>query len=755
MKSLVSNGLCVEGELGDKSFEHCTVCMEGKMTRRPFFSRPLTQRATKPMERLHLDLIGPFPCKSTYGAAAYVLTVTDERSGRKFVFLLHHKSQAFEVFSAWHRYWTHRLEFVLPGQKYPLLYLHSDRGGEFTGRSWTTFCTNHGIKEEFSLPYTPQQNGMAERTNRVLLVKTRTLMVQSGAPKRFWGDAIKMACVIANMSPYAPLQGAAPTSVWPEDSWATDVSSLLTFGCEAYAWIPAIHRDKCDGTGRRCVYMGPDTSSKAHRLWDPSSSKYILARPEECKANENVFPFKQDLSEGEPVFDVADKEDGTIAFDFCKQEPPAPAVSVPEPSGVQIQEVPAQEAAPRPAPAPAVPAPVSHGPAVPASVSQPQGPQQKVESKKPSRSSTRSNFGKPPGEFWKAGYKPSYPIGQHTEANKRARELATPSPSPASASVPSVSAEGERSSEGVDVQPQVASQAHSVVFAHLLVKELNTKLKEEFNEDTDDADLDKLISDPSLEPSVCVYTAVADPTTRRQALASPNAEQWQKAMQEEVDTITRKGTFSLATLPPGRIALPVKWVFKTKLDAQGAISRFKARLVAKGFKEIPGQDYDETFSPVAQYRSLRILLAIAAQYDLDLHQMDVVSAFLNGKVEHEIYIQQPEGFDDKSGRVWRLHKAIYGLKQASRCWNAEVHSTLINLGFAQCRGDTCLYVLNQDPEIVILLLYVDDMVVASTGKRLREWVVDRLLAEYEMKFEGELHWILGMRVTRNRTLRTI
>ena len=190
-----------------------------------------------------------------------------------------------------------------------------------------------------------------------------------------------------------------------------------------------------------------------------------------------------------------------------------------------------------------------------------------------------------------------------------------------------------------------------MVFAHLLVKELNTKLKEEFNEDPDDADLDKLISDPSLEPSVCVYTAVADPTTRRQAFASPNAEQWQKAMQEEVDTITRKGTFSLATLPPRRIALPVKWVFKTKLDAQGAISRFKARLVAKGFKEIPGQDYDETFSPVAQYRSLRILLAIAAQYDLDLHQMDVVSAFFNGKVEHEIYIQQPEGFDDKSGRV--------------------------------------------------------------------------------------------------------
>ena len=210
-----------------------------------------------------------------------------------------------------------------------------------------------------------------------------------------------------------------------------------------------------------------------------------------------------------------------------------------------------------------------------------------------------------------------------------------------------------------------------MVFAHLLVKELNTKLKEEFNEDPDDEDLDKLISGPSLEPSVCVYTAVAEPTTRRQALASPNAEQWQKAMQEEVDTITRKGTFLLATLPPGRIALPVKWVFKTKLDAQGAISRFKA----KGFKEIPGQDYDETFSPVAQYRSLRILLAIAAQYDLDLHQMDVVSAFLNGKIEHEIYIQQPEGFDDKSGRICRLHKAIYGLKQASRCWNAEVHST--------------------------------------------------------------------------------
>ena len=244
----------------------------------------------------------------------------------------------------------------------PLLYLHSDRGGELKGRSWTTFCTNHGIKEEFSLRYTPQQNGMAERTNRVLLVKTRTLMVQSGAPKRFWGDAIKMACVIANMSPYAPLQGAAPTSVWPEDSWATDVSCLLTFGCEVFAWIPAIHRDKCDGTGRRCVYMGPDTSSKAHRLWDPSSIKYILARPEECKANENVFPFKQDLSEGEPVFDLADKDRRKTApspSTSASKRLPRPVISVPDPSGVQIQEVPAQEAAPRPASAPAVPASVS------------------------------------------------------------------------------------------------------------------------------------------------------------------------------------------------------------------------------------------------------------------------------------------------------------------------------------------------------------------------------------------------------------
>ena len=183
-------------------------------------------------------------------------------------------------------------------------------------------------------------------------------------------------------------------------------------------------------------------------------------------------------------------------------------------------------------------------------------------------------------------------------------------------------------------------------------------------------------------------------------------------------------------------------MFKTKLDAQGAISRFKARLVAKGFNEgDPGQDYDDTFSPV------RILLAIAAQYDLDLLQMDVVSAFLNGKVEHEIYIQQPTGSTTSpagSGVFTRpstvSSKPPGAGKQRStpRC-------------FAQCRGNTCLYVLNQDPEIVILLLHVDDMVLDSTGKR---WAVDRLLAEYEMKFEGELHWILGMRVTRNRTLRT-
>ena len=180
-----------------------------------------------------------------------------------------------------------------------------------------------------------------------------------------------------------------------------------------------------------------------------------------------------------------------------------------------------------------------------------------------------------------------------------------------------------------------------------------------------------------------------DPTSYAEAMRSENIDTWTKVCQYEIDALSKNDTWDLVDLPPGCKAVKSKWVFKLKTDG-----RYCACLVAKGFTQIPGIDYDETFSPVAHFESLRLLLALAILEDWEIHQLDVKSAFLNGVLDKEIYMEQPQGFiiARQENKVCRLKKAIYGLKQASRAWNLQFHGVLIELGFMQMFANVGIYV---------------------------------------------------------------
>ena len=141
-----------------------------------------------------------------------------------------------------------------------------------------------------------------------------------------------------------------------------------------------------------------------------------------------------------------------------------------------------------------------------------------------------------------------------------------------------------------------------------------------------------------------VVSNYEEPQTLQEAQSLPDAKQWEQAAQTEYDSILQNKTWEIIDLPKGRKAIGSKWVFKLKYDAEGNIDRYKARIVAKGYSQVQGIDYNETFAPVAKFTSIRILLSIAARHDLDIHQMDVKMAFLNGELEEEIYMYQPEGF---------------------------------------------------------------------------------------------------------------
>jgi len=246
----------------------------------------------------------------------------------------------------------------------------------------------------------------------------------------------------------------------------------------------------------------------------------------------------------------------------------------------------------------------------------------------------------------------------------------------------------------------------------------------------------------------------SDPVTVEDALKSPNAENWKKAMEEEIQAHAENQTWVLSDLPAGRKAIKCKWIFKTKLDADGHIERYKARLVAKGCSQQPGIDYEETYSPVVRYTSIRLLLALGAKYNLDIDQMDVTTAFLHPDLDEEIYMELPDGYK-LNGEVCRLKKSIYGLKQASRAWNKKLDQLLKDFEFKQSDFDPCVYYKINNGKILIPAVYVDDLIVLSNDKKEKRKLKAHLMKYLKMKDLGEIHHCLGIRIQRDQAAGTI
>lgn len=164
-------------------------------------------------------------------------------------------------------------------------------------------------------------------------------------------------------------------------------------------------------------------------------------------------------------------------------------------------------------------------------------------------------------------------------------------------------------------------------------------------------------------------------------------------MQAEIEAVEKNGTWELTKLPKGREAIDLKWIYKIKRDADGNITKHKARIVAKGYVQKKGVDFDEVFAPVTRIEMIRFLLALAAKGNWEVHHLDVKTAFLNGELEEEVFVKQPEGFIKKGQEhlVYRLLKALYGLRQAPRAWYSKLNKCLEGLGFVRCDYEQAVY----------------------------------------------------------------
>ena len=243
-----------------------------------------------------------------------------------------------------------------------------------------------------------------------------------------------------------------------------------------------------------------------------------------------------------------------------------------------------------------------------------------------------------------------------------------------------------------------------------------------------------------------------EPQTLADALASNYATNWKKAWDSEVQSLQENETWVLEDLPEGRTEIGCRWVFKIKEDG-----RYKACLVAKGYAQAPGIDFNETFAPVAKFTTLRTLLALSAENDWELEGMDVKTAFLRSKLAKSIYMDIPEGLKPVGKHSPRLVcwliKTIYGLKQAPRAWYGKIMTFFSEMGFYRSEEDHSLFV--HENHRLIILLYVDDLVLAVATQEAIEWGKEELKKAFKMTELGALKTFIGVEVARNRMQQTL
>ncbi|KAJ0502796.1 putative RNA-directed DNA polymerase [Helianthus annuus] len=241
---------------------------------------------------------------------------------------------------------------------------------------------------------------------------------------------------------------------------------------------------------------------------------------------------------------------------------------------------------------------------------------------------------------------------------------------------------------------------------------------------------------------------IADPLTYSDAVKK---KEWQDAMQAEIDAINKNQTWLLVDLPNGKNLVGLKWLYKTKVGPDEKIIKHKARLVAKGYSQKYGVDYEETFAPVARFETIRIVIAVAALKGWLLHQLDVKSAFLNGDLKEEIYVEQPEGFEVKGqeGKVYRLLKALYGLKQAPRSWYAKIDGYFSNNGYIKSLNEPTLYVKHSATDVIYICLYVDDIICTSSSETLIAEFKTGMKQMFEMTDLGLLQYFLGLEIKQS------
>jgi len=535
---------------------------------------------------------------SSLGGSNFYVNFKDDSTGYRVIYFIKHKSDVLDKLKQF-------VNLVETRHQRRVKTLHVDNGREYCNEATVKYLCSKGIMLETTAPYTPEQNGRAERDNRYIVECARTMLHAKGLPENLWAEAMNTACYILNRTPTVTNKGVAPYEAWTGKKSRLD--HIKIFGSDAFVHVPKQLREKWDSKSEKMVLVGYQADSCNYRMYNPRTGKIIVSR--DVVIHETSFDQRME-SEHEallPLSSSVDQEEETAYKDTHK--------------------------------------------------------------------SCDEKF---------------------DPKEENVREM---------------------------TQPQVLEDRKQTLRDRKTLKIPNR-----------------------YEANLAEFD---EPTTYEEAISCENSAHWMKAINEELEAHETNGTWTFEDLPSGKKTIGSKWVFKVKYSPTQDTYRYKARLCAKGFTQEKGIDYQEIFAPVVRYDSIRVMLALAAQQDLCTFQFDVKTAFLNGDLNEEIYLEIPEGvIATSTNKVCRLHKSLYGLKQAPRSWNHKFDLFMKQFNLIPSKADPCVYIGNFNSGIIYLCIYVDDGLLLASSKEVLNVVLSELKANFKIT-GGDANYYVGMEIVRD------
>ncbi|WZZ36046.1 hypothetical protein YC2023_019447 [Brassica napus] len=663
----------------------CEACILGKHQRSVLLnSKTIYENC---FDLVHSD-VWTAPCVSRENHK-YFVTFIDEKSKYTWITLIQTKDRVLEAFINFQNYVSNHFNSKIK-------IFRSDNGGEYTSTAFKHHLAKHGIIHQTSCPYTPQQNGVAERKNRHLMEVARSMMFHTNVPKRFWGDAVVSACYLINRIPTKVLQDISPFQVL--NKIKPQIDHLRVFGCVCYVLIPGEQRNKLEAKSAKGMFIGYTHAQKGYKCYIPESRRVMVSRDVKFVESKGYYDEKnwdslQDLPQGS-----SDRANNLrIILENL-------GISQPQTSGI-----------PSTSPIPPV---VDEA----ASVEEAVHPDHE------------------------GGNQPNLQI--HEEAIIHQEAIHEEAIHDEAIHEKSIQEEVVNDQDGMQQEVQPLRRSTRVKKPS---QWMDTKVY--FNNNAVAHPIQATCSFARLSEEHVVFISNLDqeyvPKTYEEAMKH---EEWRDSVGDEVGAMIKNDTWYETELPKGKKAVTSRLLFTIKYLANGKPERKKTRLVARGYTQVYGEDYLDTFAPVAKLHTIRILLSLAVNLEWDLWQMDVKNAFLQGELEDEVYMRPPPGMEDmvKPGNVLRLKKAIYGLKQSSRAWYHKLSTTLNGRGFVKSEADHTLFTLTSKQGIVVILIYVDDIIITGSDK---EGIISTkvfLKSTFDIKDLGELKYFLGIEICRSK-----